>query len=303
MHPLPVRRNVAATDAVLDGKQSLIYEQAGGRCAQQPSPLARGRGDLAQQRMRVGDLARERQTRAADLAPAQRQADRGNGVAHVQRGDRAWVEWHRCDAGARLAEQQRRSGILGAVDQARSQHQPWPPAALGFGQNRPLPSEFGRAVARHRSAIRGESVGASAVARWSGGGQRRDVNQTARGRQRRSERSGGRGIGHEEVAVVHRSDGASQVNDLCEIASNPAGRVTQFTHAERLGRQPERHRARAITHQQMHVGIDESAPLRHHFSDQRPADEAGSASDENLLPHGRILPTGAPKACPAAPRF
>ena len=28
MHPLPVRRNVAATDAVLDGKQSVIYEQA-----------------------------------------------------------------------------------------------------------------------------------------------------------------------------------------------------------------------------------------------------------------------------------
>jgi len=31
MHPLPVRRNVAATDAVLDGKQSMIYEQAANR--------------------------------------------------------------------------------------------------------------------------------------------------------------------------------------------------------------------------------------------------------------------------------
>jgi N-acetylornithine carbamoyltransferase len=31
MHPLPVRRNVAATDAVLDGKQSVIYEQAANR--------------------------------------------------------------------------------------------------------------------------------------------------------------------------------------------------------------------------------------------------------------------------------
>jgi len=31
MHPLPVRRNVAATDAVLDGPRSLIYEQAGNR--------------------------------------------------------------------------------------------------------------------------------------------------------------------------------------------------------------------------------------------------------------------------------
>lgn len=31
MHPLPVRRNVAATDAVLDGPRSLIYEQAANR--------------------------------------------------------------------------------------------------------------------------------------------------------------------------------------------------------------------------------------------------------------------------------
>lgn len=31
MHPLPVRRNVAATDAVLDGPSSVIYEQAANR--------------------------------------------------------------------------------------------------------------------------------------------------------------------------------------------------------------------------------------------------------------------------------
>ncbi|MCC7064919.1 MAG: N-acetylornithine carbamoyltransferase [Planctomycetes bacterium] len=31
MHPLPVRRNVAATDAVLDGPRSVIYEQAANR--------------------------------------------------------------------------------------------------------------------------------------------------------------------------------------------------------------------------------------------------------------------------------
>lgn len=31
MHPLPVRRNVAATDAVLDGPRSVIYEQASNR--------------------------------------------------------------------------------------------------------------------------------------------------------------------------------------------------------------------------------------------------------------------------------
>jgi ornithine carbamoyltransferase len=31
MHPLPVRRNVAATDAVLDGERSVIYEQAANR--------------------------------------------------------------------------------------------------------------------------------------------------------------------------------------------------------------------------------------------------------------------------------
>ena len=31
MHPLPVRRNVAATDDVLDGERSIIYEQAENR--------------------------------------------------------------------------------------------------------------------------------------------------------------------------------------------------------------------------------------------------------------------------------
>lgn len=31
MHPLPVRRNVVATDAVLDGPRSVIYDQAGNR--------------------------------------------------------------------------------------------------------------------------------------------------------------------------------------------------------------------------------------------------------------------------------
>jgi ornithine carbamoyltransferase len=39
MHPLPVRRNVAATDAVLDGKQSLIYEQAANRAHVQKALL------------------------------------------------------------------------------------------------------------------------------------------------------------------------------------------------------------------------------------------------------------------------
>jgi len=39
MHPLPVRRNVAATDGVLDGKQSLIYEQAANRAHVQKSLL------------------------------------------------------------------------------------------------------------------------------------------------------------------------------------------------------------------------------------------------------------------------
>jgi ornithine carbamoyltransferase len=31
MHPLPVRRNVVATDDVLDGERSMIYEQAENR--------------------------------------------------------------------------------------------------------------------------------------------------------------------------------------------------------------------------------------------------------------------------------
>ena len=31
MHPLPVRRNVVATDNVLDGKRSVIYDQAENR--------------------------------------------------------------------------------------------------------------------------------------------------------------------------------------------------------------------------------------------------------------------------------
>jgi ornithine carbamoyltransferase len=31
MHPLPVRRNVVATDEVLDGPRSMIYEQAANR--------------------------------------------------------------------------------------------------------------------------------------------------------------------------------------------------------------------------------------------------------------------------------
>jgi N-acetylornithine carbamoyltransferase len=39
MHPLPVRRNVAATDAVLDGKQSVIYEQAANRAHVQKALL------------------------------------------------------------------------------------------------------------------------------------------------------------------------------------------------------------------------------------------------------------------------
>jgi N-acetylornithine carbamoyltransferase len=39
MHPLPVRRNVAATDAVLDGKQSVIYDQAANRAHVQKALL------------------------------------------------------------------------------------------------------------------------------------------------------------------------------------------------------------------------------------------------------------------------
>ncbi len=39
MHPLPVRRNVAASDAVLDGRRSLIYEQAANRAHVQKALL------------------------------------------------------------------------------------------------------------------------------------------------------------------------------------------------------------------------------------------------------------------------
>ena len=39
MHPLPVRRNVVATDDVLDGPQSIIYEQAGNRVPAQKALL------------------------------------------------------------------------------------------------------------------------------------------------------------------------------------------------------------------------------------------------------------------------
>ena len=39
MHPLPVRRNVVATDDVLDGPRSMIYEQAGNRLPVQKALL------------------------------------------------------------------------------------------------------------------------------------------------------------------------------------------------------------------------------------------------------------------------
>ena len=39
MHPLPVRRNVAATDAVLDGDRSRIYDQAANRAHVQKALL------------------------------------------------------------------------------------------------------------------------------------------------------------------------------------------------------------------------------------------------------------------------
>jgi N-acetylornithine carbamoyltransferase len=39
MHPLPVRRNVAATDAVLDGERSRIYDQAANRAHVQKALL------------------------------------------------------------------------------------------------------------------------------------------------------------------------------------------------------------------------------------------------------------------------
>jgi N-acetylornithine carbamoyltransferase len=39
MHPLPVRRNVVATDDVLDGRQSVIYDQAGNRVPVQKALL------------------------------------------------------------------------------------------------------------------------------------------------------------------------------------------------------------------------------------------------------------------------
>lgn len=41
MHPLPVRRNVAATDAVLDGPRSVIYDQAENRVPVQKALLVR----------------------------------------------------------------------------------------------------------------------------------------------------------------------------------------------------------------------------------------------------------------------
>ena len=40
MHPLPVRRNVVATDAVLDGPRSVIYDQAENRVCAQKALLA-----------------------------------------------------------------------------------------------------------------------------------------------------------------------------------------------------------------------------------------------------------------------
>ena len=39
MHPLPVRRNVVATDEVLDGPRSVIYDQAGNRLPVQKALL------------------------------------------------------------------------------------------------------------------------------------------------------------------------------------------------------------------------------------------------------------------------
>ena len=39
MHPLPVRRNVAVTDSVLDGPRSVIYDQAGNRVPVQKALL------------------------------------------------------------------------------------------------------------------------------------------------------------------------------------------------------------------------------------------------------------------------
>ena len=39
MHPLPVRRNVAATDEVLDGDRSRIYDQAANRAHVQKALL------------------------------------------------------------------------------------------------------------------------------------------------------------------------------------------------------------------------------------------------------------------------
>ena len=39
MHPLPVRRNVAATDEVLDGERSRIYDQAANRAHVQKALL------------------------------------------------------------------------------------------------------------------------------------------------------------------------------------------------------------------------------------------------------------------------
>jgi len=45
MHPLPVRRNVAVTDAVLDGPRSVVYEQAENRVHVQKALLRRLLGD------------------------------------------------------------------------------------------------------------------------------------------------------------------------------------------------------------------------------------------------------------------
>jgi ornithine carbamoyltransferase len=40
MHPLPLRRNVAATDEVVDGPRSVIYDQAENRVHAQKAILA-----------------------------------------------------------------------------------------------------------------------------------------------------------------------------------------------------------------------------------------------------------------------
>ena len=40
MHPMPIRRNLEVTDAVLDGPRSLIYEQAANRLPTQKGLLS-----------------------------------------------------------------------------------------------------------------------------------------------------------------------------------------------------------------------------------------------------------------------